>query len=328
MRWPLEFSLRGKNSPSSKKSADRSDAVTLAGQQLTALLDPSRKTRQKLTANTIFTAGEKSLGARKSDWSGGIVRQLFDLWLETGDHRLASAEHEETWLHLAGWFLRPGCGMTGDPERVAALAQILAAPPKFPNGSVKIQRWICARRIAAGLDPAQSLAIWTPAAADWKDGANPSAEIALLAGALETLPAEFRAAIARRLAASIASQPANPAFWKALGRLLSRVLFHAGAEQILPPDLVEEIWQHLAETDPGESLRPEAAACWLRAARLTGLRPVDVSKPIRHQIDSALKRWDISEVRRRVLHEAIPLASSDQASLLGEAPPPGLTLDQ
>jgi ribulose-5-phosphate 4-epimerase/fuculose-1-phosphate aldolase len=42
--------------------------------------------------------------------------------------------------------------MTGDPERVAALAQILAAPPKFPNGSVKIQRWIAARRIAAGLD--------------------------------------------------------------------------------------------------------------------------------------------------------------------------------
>ena len=328
LRWPLEFSLRGKNSPSSKKSADRSDAVTLAGQQLTALLDPSRKTRQKLTANTIFTAGEKSLGARKSDWSGGIVRQLYDLWLEASEHRLASAEHEETWLHLAGWFLRPGCGMTGDPERVAALAQILATPPKFPNGSVKIQRWICARRIAAGLDPAQSLAIWTPAAAEWKDGSNPSAEIALLAGALETLPAEFRAAMARRLAASIASQPANPAFWKALGRLLSRVLFHAGAEQILPPDLVEEVWQQLADTDPGESLRPEAAACWLRTARLTGLRPVDVPKSSRQQIDSLLKSWDIPEVRRRVLHEAVPLASADQTGMLGEAPPPGLTLDE
>ena len=105
-------------------------------------------------------------------------------------------------------------------------------------------------------------------------------------------------------------------------------MFHAGADQILPPDLVEELWQQLAETDPGESLRPEAAACWLRAARLTGLRPIDVSKPIRNQIDSALKHWEITEVRRRVLHEAIPLASSDQTGLLGEAPPPGLTLEQ
>jgi len=325
--WPLEFSLRGRSPASSKKSADTSDAVTQAGLQLVSLLDPARKTRQKLTANTVFTIGEKSLGAKKSDWSGGIVRRLFDLWLDAAPQRHASAEHEETWLHLAGWFLRPGCGMTGDPERVASLAAIVSAPPKFPSGSVKIQRWICARRIAAGLDSQQALALWTPAAAEWKDGADPSAEIALLAGSLETLPSEFRAAIARRLAFSLAARPSNPAWWKALGRLLSRILFHAGAEQILPPDLVEEIWTQLRDTDPGESLRPEAAACWLRAARLTGLRAVDVPKSTRHSIDAMLKHWDITEVRRRVLHETVPLAASDQTSLLGEAPPPGLSLE-
>jgi hypothetical protein len=125
---------------------------------------------------------------------------------------------------------------------------------------------------------------------------------------------------------SIESQPKNPAFWKALGRLLSRVLFHAGAQQILPPEFVEEAWEALREIDPGESLRPEAAAAWLRAARLTGLRPVDVPKSTRNQIDSLLKRWDVNEVRRRVLHECVPLAASDQTGLLGEAPPPGLTL--
>jgi molecular chaperone DnaK (HSP70) len=326
--WPLEFSLRRTASTAdSKKSADRSDAVALAGKQLVALLDPSRKTRQKLTANTIFTAGEKALGARKSDWSGGIVRQLFDIWFEAADQRYASAEHEETWLHLGGWLLRPGCGMIGDPERVAPLAEILARAPKFPNGSVKIQRWICARRIAAGLDPSQSLAIWSHAAAEWKDGANPSAEIAMLAGALETLASNYREAVARRLVTVILAQPANPAYWKALGRLLSRVLFHAGTEQILSPELVEEIWQELCTIDPGESLRPEASTCWLRAARLTGLRPVDVAKSIRHHIDSVLKGWDISDVRRRVLHEVVPLAVAEQSALLGEAPPSGLSLD-
>jgi hypothetical protein len=218
--------------------------------------------------------------------------------------------------------------MTGDPERVSSLAAIVSTPPKFPAGSVKIQRWICARRIAAGLDSQQALSIWTPAASEWKEGTDPSAEVALLAGSLETLPAEYRAAIARRLAGSIAVRPANPAWWKALGRLLSRNLFHAGAEQILSPDLVEEIWSQLLETDPGESLRPEAAACWLRAGRLTGLRAVDIPKSTRHQIDSALKKWESTEVRRRVLHETVPLAVSDQTSLLGEAPPPGLSLGE
>jgi molecular chaperone DnaK (HSP70) len=325
--WPLEFSLRGgKSSSSPSRSADMSDAVTRAGEQLAVLLDPSRKTRQKLTANTIFTVGEKALGNAKATWSGGIVRRLFDIWLEAAPQRFHSADHEETWLHLAGWFLLPGCGMTGDSERSAALAEILAAPPRFASGAVKIQRWICARRIAAGLDAVRSEAIWSAAEAEWRDGAAPSAEIALLAGALESLSSETRGILLRRLVKSIEAQSKNPAFWKALGRLLSRVLFHAGAEQILSPDFVEEAWESLREIDPGESLRPEVAAAWLRAARLTGLRPVDVPKSTRNQIDSLLKRWDINEVRRRVLHECVPLAASDQTGLLGEAPPPGLTL--
>jgi hypothetical protein len=148
----------------------------------------------------------------------------------------------------------------------------------------------------------------------------------LLAGALESLTTETRTALLRRLTAAIEAQPKNPAYWKALGRLLSRLLFHAGTEQILPPELVEEAWQRLSEIDPGESLRPEAASAWLRAARLTGLRPVDVPKSTRNPIDSLLRRWDINEVRRRVLHEVVPLAAADQTGLLGEAPPPGLTL--
>jgi molecular chaperone DnaK (HSP70) len=324
--WPLEFSLRGRAAAPQKRFADTSDAVMRAGEQLAALLDPSRKTRQKLTANTIFTVGEKALSNPKSAWAGGIVRRLFDIWLEAAPQRFNSADHEESWLHLAGWFLRPGCGMNGDSERSAALAEILAAPPRFSSGAVKIQRWISARRIAAGLDAARSEAIWKAASAEWREGSVPSAEIALLAGALEFIPAETRISILRRLTKAIEAQPKNPAFWKALGRLLSRVLIHAGTEQILPPEIVEEAWGVLGESDPGESLRPEVAAAWLRAARLTGLRPVDVSKSTRNQIDSLLRRWHINEVRRRVLHEVVPLATSDQTGLLGEAPPPGLTL--
>jgi hypothetical protein len=54
---------------------------------------------------------------------------------------------------------------------------------------------------------------------------------------------------------------------------------------------------------------------------------VDVPKSTQHQIDSMLKHWDITEVRRRVLHETVALGASDQTSLLGEAPPPGLSLE-
>ncbi len=324
--WPLEFSLRG-NQPASKgKAADLSDAVSQAGAQLSLLLSPERKSKQKLTANTVFSTGEKLLSAPKSAWSGGIVRRLFDLWLVTAPNRLLSADHEETWLHLAGWLLRPGCGMIGDPERVTSLATILTAAPTFSSGAVKIQRWICARRIAAGLDTAQATSLWDVASKDWSEGTHPSAEIALLAGSLESLPADVRFWIARRLATSITQKPQNPAYWKGLGRLLSRLLIHAGPEQVLTPDLVEEILDQLGDIEPGESIRPEAAAAWLRAARLTGLRAIDVPQSSRNQIDALLRKWDITDVRRRVLHESVPIASADRTGLLGESPPPGLSL--
>ena len=325
--WPLEFSLRGSQPATKGKAADLSDAISQAGIQLASLLDPERKSKQKLTANTVFSAGEKLLGNQKSTWSGGIVRRLFDLWLDAAPHRQISADHEETWLHLAGWSLRPGCGMIGDPERVTALADILVLSPTFSSGGVKIQRWICARRIAAGLDTPQAIALWEVASKEWKENSNPSAEIALLAGSLESLPADVRFWIARRLASCIAQKPANPAYWKALGRLLSRLLVHAGPDQVLTPDLVEELFDQLGEIDPGESIRPEAGAAWIRAARMTGLRSIDVPKDCRTRIDSLLGRWEITDVRRRVLHETIPLASADRTGLLGEAPPPGLTLE-
>jgi molecular chaperone DnaK (HSP70) len=332
--WPLEFSLRGtpttprpRAEAAAQADAAPDDQVAKTAAHLTVLLDPSRKTRQKPTANVIFQAGEKMLATPKARWSGGIVRRLFDSWMETADLRKASAAHEETWLHLAGWLLRPGRGMIGDPARIDALAPLLAARPVFPSGAVRIQRWIAARRIAAGLDADQAAALWHEASAEWKPSKPPPAEIALLAGALESLHASIRFDAARRLSHVLAGNPSNPAHWKALGRLLSRVLFHAGAEQILTPDLVAEIWERLERTDPGESLRPEAATAWLRAARLTGLRPVDVDSDIRSAIDARLRKWDIPDPKRRVLHEIVPLAPADQTGLLGDAPPPGLTTD-
>ncbi|NBR48166.1 hypothetical protein EBU02_04865 [bacterium] len=328
--WPLEFSLRGNVATSTvtaKKSASiPTDAVERTAEVMAAYLDGSRKSNQKLTANAVFSSAEKAMGSPKAEWNGGIVRALFDSWLNLAHLRTASADTEETWFQVAGYLLRPGCGMAGDPERVEAIAKILTETPTHFSGAIKIQRWICARRVAAGFHAEQASAIWKVAANEWREGATPSAEIALLAGALESLPVETRSVLARRLAAAITTNPQNTAFWKALGRLLTRVLLHAGADQILPPEVVVEIWESLRNTEVAESIRPEAGAAWLRAARLTGLRPIDVPKGCRHQIQSELRHWGLNEVRRRLLDEVVPVVTADQTGLLGENPPPGLSL--
>ncbi len=336
--WPLVFALRKpantrqnqaeKNAPQTpeKSQTYEEDAVSKAFAAMLKLLPPARQ-RQKLTANLLFSAAETTLKNQKSSWSGGIARSLFDRWIETADCRSSSAETEEAWLQVAGFLLRPGCGLTGDPERVLRLGAILAAAPAHPARAVKIQRWIAARRIAAGLSSLTAESIWAAASNDWPQSSQPSAEIALLAGALESLPSSIRLPVAERIAAAIALSPDQTSFWKALGRLLSRSLFHAGTEQVLPPDSVESIWALLRDVPLAESSRPEASSAWLRAARLTGLRPLDVPKNTRHQISDLLKKWGTNNVRLQVLHDVIPLTSSDQASLLGESPPPGLSLE-
>ena len=329
--WPLEFSLRGRPAasptrPAQAKPAGHADAVSHAAAEMASFLNGTRKWHEKLTANAVFSIAEKTLSSPKPTWSGGIVRQLFDAWIELSGKRTGSAAQEETWLQIAGYLLRPGCGMAGDSDRVEALAQILTCPPVFPGGSVKIQRWIAARRIAAGLDTAHASAIWTAARSEWREGGSPSAEIALLAGSLESLPVADRLETAGRLAKSLESQPQNSAFWKGLGRLLSRVLFHGGAEMVLPPEAVVAAWESLRSVEVPESIRPEAAAAWLRAARLTGLRPLDVPKSCRSQISSDLRSWGTNDMRRRVLENVVPVVASDQAGLLGESPPPGLSL--
>lgn len=331
--WPLEFALRKGTSQRSAESAKQTssssaDSVEQAAVAMRTLLFRAENSRQKLTANSIFNVAEKILQTPKANWSGGMVRSLFDQWITCSENAFATPEQEESWLQVAGFLLRPGCGMTGDAQRVATFGYKLAKPTAWPGRAVKIQRWIAARRVAAGLEISLATAIWEAARAEWQEGVIPSAEIALLVGSLEALPVALRGELANRLADALLAQPNQTAFWKGLGRLLSRVLFHLGAEQVIAPECVETLWEKLQSVEVMESIRPEAGATWLRAARLTGLRPLDVSKRTRHQIQSHLKKWGFTDVRRRILEEVVPLSTSDQTSLLGESPPPGLSLEE
>jgi len=324
--WPLEFSLRGETRSTGGGGGMRSGPdLKTAPQILRAEMTGPRKSWEKLTANAILTELEKELGQPRAAWDGVTVRALFDAWLPLAEHRSRSPEHEEAWLQLGGYWLRPGCGMPGDRERLEAFWPTLGNPSAFPRKAVKLQRWIAGRRLAAGLNADRALALWKQAAADWKK-ALPSAEAALLAGALESLPVPLRDELARRMADAVLARPDQTAFWRAVGRLLSRALFHEGTGQVVPPETVVAIWEKLRRVEVPEPVRGEAAAAWLRAGRLTGLRPLDLPGETRRRMDDLLRRWEISEVRRHPLHEVVPVVVADRSALLGESLPPGLTL--
>lgn len=341
MKWehpfPLDFSLRGSRptgapeSPAPGPSSSVGGIEKAAGALREMLLTPASRQRDRLTGNAVFSRIEQLLGMPRKDWSGSVVRGLFDALPRAEEAAALSAANEESWWQLAGFLLRPGYGMPEDATRLPRLVIPLSDLSSRTGAAVRLQRWIAARRIAAGLPESAASGVWDAASIYWpQPPGDPPAELVLLAGALESLPVQTRSECADKVAASIARAPGVAASWKALGGLLSRVPTHAGAEKIVPPSVVEKLWRNLS-LNPGmhsipENARADAAACWLRAARMTNLRAVDVPGGVVSEIDKALGGWGIPESRRAVLHEAAPVAVSDRASFLGEAPPSGLSL--
>jgi len=71
--------------------------------------------------------------------------------------RALSVEHEEAWLILAGFLLRPGFGVTMDERRIDELWRIVRGGLRFPGKRIKLQEYILWRRVAGGLDRVQTL---------------------------------------------------------------------------------------------------------------------------------------------------------------------------
>src|SRR3974390_3802489 len=77
--------------------------------------------KNKITAATILKGLERILASARSEWNGPLLRVLWPALEERWHDRRHSADHEEAWLIMAGFLLRPGFGVVGDDFRIDAL---------------------------------------------------------------------------------------------------------------------------------------------------------------------------------------------------------------
>src|SRR5262249_50843777 len=89
--------------------------------------------RDKVTAGTILKSLGQILGSPRSGWNGPLLRALWPALDERLDGRRLSVDHEETWLIVAGFLLRPGFGVVRDDLRIDALWRLHDAGPCFPG---------------------------------------------------------------------------------------------------------------------------------------------------------------------------------------------------
>jgi molecular chaperone DnaK (HSP70) len=344
--WPLEFNLRPheqddqnafraaaaavSNASVHTKPNVSAQALEAARARLRYSFDRPSKQREMLTAARLLRSLEQILGMPKSEWNAALVRALWPALESCMARRKESPDHEEAWLILAGFLLRPGFGAAADQLRIDSLWRLRDQGLSFAGKRSKVQEYILWRRLAGGLDQQRQEQILAPELEKIRAQKMVPPELIRLAGALERLPIQTKTELANLFidaARNLARVNKHCApYLGALGHILGRAPLYAGPETVVPPDLVERAYTAFHFLNWAAPELAEMQSLFLRAARVVGGRSFDVHKALRHRIAAKLENAGVSPQKTAKLKEFIPVGGAEQLSLYDESLPPGLIL--
>jgi DNA-K related protein len=344
--WPLEFNLRPLEGDShselrsvavSKASVHAepnvtAEALEAARTRIQSLFTRSPNQRDMPTATRLLRNLEQILGMPKSEWNAALVRSLWPALESCMARRKESTDHEEAWLILAGFLLRPGFGAAADNFRIDSLWRLRDHGLYFPGKRSKCQEYILWRRVAGGLTQQRQEQILAPELDKIRTHKNLPPELIRLAGSLERIPNETKTELANLFidtASQLAREKKHCApYLAALGLILSRAPLYAGPETVVSPDLVGRAYETFGIFDWTAPELAEIQALFLRAARVVGNRSFDLPKAVRRQIATKLERSGVALQKTGKLKEFIPVGRSERISLHDESLPPGLILSE
>lgn len=336
--WPLEFNLRPHELAATITIEGINSSPNVEPRALAAAGDAIRSAfgrsylRDKFTAARVFKTLESTLQLPRVEWNWVLIRSLWPA-LESSMHcRATSADHEETWLIIAGFLLRPGFGAPLDEERIDELWRIRESGLAFAGKRSRLQEHILWRRVAGGLSRDRQERILCPELARIRQGGNLLPEMVYLAGSLERVGHDTKAELIRAFAAVAVDlgrrkQHCAP-YLTALGLLLNRSPLYAGPEAVVSPELVEQVYDALASLDWDDPNLADIQTLFLRAARIVDNRALDLPKSLRSRIARKLEKAGAPALRTARLREFLPIERSERLGLFGEALPPGLILTE
>ncbi len=339
--WPLEFNLRPHEQAGTSTQAAAAPRDTAAPVEPNAAPDvmasarslvgqvfgrPARES-EKPTAGALFRKLERILGTPRAGWNALLLRALWPALCERLDGRALSVVHEEAWLTLAGFLLRPGFGVAGDERRMDALWRVHETGPCFPGRRIRVQEYLLWRRVAGGLSRERQHELLAGERERLRSFKAPG-ELVRLAGSLELLALETKTGLIREFIDTAvklahAGQHCTP-YLAALGHLLNRAPLHAGPETVVSPDFVGQAYAAFRGLDWAEPELLEMQTLFLRAARVVGDRSLDVPQKLREQIAARLEKSGAAPMRTAKIRAFMPIARSDRVSLCDESLPPGL----
>ncbi len=334
-RWPLEFNLRQEASDSefpisNFQSSVPDEKLEAARARISHLFGQPYNKRDKLTPTRLLASLEKILTQPKHEWDAHLLRQLWTTHADCFDWRYQSIDHEESWIALAGFLLRPGYGVALDESRIDQLWRVQEEEFWFPGKRLEMQAHVLWRRVSGGLCRERQEGLLAQSLPKIEQQTKPSAEIVRLVGALERVAPQTKRKVAELLvergsALGRESGYAEP-YWVALTLLLNRAPTYAGPESVLPPASVGAAFERVRDFDWKTQVHAALVPAFLRAARIVDNRALDLPKKLRGEIVRKLKGAGVPPVKLAPLETYVPVAKAEQASLFGEALPPGLVL--
>jgi molecular chaperone DnaK (HSP70) len=335
--WKLAFDMRsGGAAPSPEDAADA--APHPKSEEAKGLIQQAFRAGGNLA--TLTRDLEGLLEARRDDWSMLTTRELFDGLIEVAAERKKTADHEQRWLNLAGFLLRPGTGAPLDTWRSRVMWGVFnegLAHGKSEPG--RLAWWIVWRRIAGGLANGQQEQIYDrlsllllPSAkqqkklAEVKASKQELAEMWRAVASLERLPVSHKMKLGdelmRRMETAKGREDAVH-LW-ALSRVGARVPLYGPLNAVVPASKVAAWVGQLIAWDWPE---PDRVAFPLaQLGRRTGDRTRDLDDAARARLAAAVRAMPGGDRAAALVEQVIALEAREERVVLGDTLPAGLRL--
>ena len=289
---------------------------------------------------TLMRDLETLLEVRRDEWSVTTARALFDALVEVAPERKRSADHEQRWLNLAGFLLRPGTGAPLDAWRARVMWGVFNENLLYPKSEPgRLAWWIVWRRIAGGLAKGQQDQIYDRLAqlllpstkqakklAEAKPSKQELAEMWRAVASLERLQLPFKVKLGDELIARMTSRKGreDPVHLWALSRIGARVPLYGPLNAVLPASAVKA-W--LGKIMTWEWPEPDKAAFPLaQLGRRTGDRSRELDDATRTRLASTVRALPGGERAVVLVEQVVALEAREERVALGDTLPAGLKM--
>jgi molecular chaperone DnaK (HSP70) len=333
--WKLAFDMRsGGSAPAAEAGADVHPRIDEAKAKI------QRAFQAGDGLATLTRDLEGLFDARRDDWPVTTTRALFDALVEVAAERKKTADHEQRWLNLAGFLMRPGTGAPLDAWRTRVMWGVFnenLAHGKSEPG--KLAWWIAWRRIAGGLAKGQQDQIYdrlaklllpNPLQAKKLTFAKPSkqelAEMWRVVASLERLPPPHKQKLGDELMRRLEPRKGREDsvhLW-ALSRVGARVPLYGPLNAVLAPAKIKEWLAQLCAWDWPE---PDKAAFPLaQLGRRTGDRTRDLDDDTRTRLAAVVRAMPGGDRAAVLVEQVVDLEAREERVALGDTLPAGLRL--